>query len=135
MTYSAAEPPPARQCASSHIKPVQVPQFLTREYFEFLAQGRDLRIVVRKEDVTSDRPFEQTPIFATRLSSGFELPPSLPQHPPQGQEQIQRYKADWAHITTTIYRFGGRILYREISPEAYEIKLELPPLHPIADQA
>ena len=108
--------------------PVSLEKFLATEYHAFLAYGTSLRVTLRKNAVTRHRAFEEAPDFVDRLASGFELPPSLPLHAPDSREQIQVYAEPWARVTTTIYRFGGRIIYREVSAEDYEVTLELPPL-------
>jgi hypothetical protein len=79
--------------------------------------------------VVRDKSFERHPDVATRLRTGFELPPLPWGANVKKDEAPISYDPDWALAAVTVYRFGGRITYREVSPAEYEAKLELPPLY------
>ena len=107
----------------------------TESYQNFLACGRELKIRISKVEVVRDKSFEQHPDVSTRLRTGFELPPVHWGADVKKEVSPIPYDPDWARAAVTVYRFGGRITYREVSPTEYEAKLELPPLYSFHDNA
>lgn len=99
------------------------------DYLKFLATGGELRLTVNKSDIAKDRDFEKTPDIASKLRTGFELPPTPMAFIPAAIGQIIAYEDEWARVSVLIYNAGGRIIFREVSPEQYEAKLELPPMN------
>ena len=98
-------------------------------YQKFLTTGGELHLTVSKDDIAKNREFEKSPGFAWKLRNGFELPPSLIVYETEIAAQILVDGDDWARIPVTIYNLGGRIIYRELSPDLYAVKLELPPMN------
>lgn len=98
-------------------------------YQKFITLGGELLLTLSKDDIATNRDFEKSPGFAWKLHSGFELPPSLIVYELENATLAPVYGEDWSHVPAEIYNLGGRIIYWELTPELYAVKLELPPMH------
>lgn len=97
----------------------------TPELFQcFLAYWEQLQVTVSVDRLT---PIGALPRHV-EPSEKFELPPPLPSLPLDDPQQPVHYTEEWAPIAAVVYRFGGRIIYRQVARGELEATMELPPL-------
>lgn len=100
------------------------PAFTPELFHRFLAFREKLSVAVPVEQITVRGSFPRG------LDAGeiFELPPPHPSLPLDDPQQPVHYTEEWAPIAAIVYRFGGRVIYRQTPAGELEATMELPPL-------
>jgi hypothetical protein len=96
------------------------------QYREFLASGGRVVVQLDKIDVFGDTDVEQSPFVAPYLDTGFEIKPSPVLETLAHVDQIDCYGDPWSRVVAIVYRNGGSIVYKRLSPGKYEATLSLP---------
>ncbi|MDN0008057.1 hypothetical protein QVM88_17370 [Providencia stuartii] len=93
---------------------------------DFFKNGGVLEYEVEANEIDESNPdFYKLPTIQPKLSTGFELPPSEIINYPKEAAQIVVYGDDWTRFITRVYAAGGRIIYKQISPDIYHAECTL----------
>ncbi|EPG6560114.1 hypothetical protein PQM29_001170 [Morganella morganii] len=93
---------------------------------DFFKNGGVLIYEVKANEVDESNPnFYKLPEIQSKLSTGFELSPPDIIHYPKEAALISAYGDDWTRFITRVYRAGGRIIYRQITPDIYHAECKL----------
>ncbi|HEK2789276.1 TPA: hypothetical protein SMT85_000714 [Proteus mirabilis] len=86
----------------------------------FFKNGGVLEYEVKDSEVDESNPnFYKLPSIQSKLSTGFELRPSEIINDPKEVAKIAVYGNDWTRFIIRVYLAGGRIMYKQISPDTY----------------
>ena len=97
-----------------------------QQYQDFLANGGTLTFTIGASDIASDNAFENFALIKPYLYTGFELRPSSIIHEPKEAVQIMVYGDSWTRVVTTVYRQGGKIIYRKLSNGDFQAECSIP---------
>jgi len=89
------------------------------QYREYLSGGGTLTFQLDADDIEPGAGFEQSPLLAPFLDTGFELKPSPVIESPPDAVQLLLHGDSWVRVLVHTYRRGGSIVYRRISPGRY----------------
>jgi hypothetical protein len=90
------------------------------EWEIFKKNGGSITFEIDGVDISANRDFETDPIIQSKLTTGFELPPTPLISSPDLQALIQVYGSEWDYIFCRIYISGGKVIYRKLANGKYE---------------
>ncbi len=96
------------------------------QYRNFLDNGGSLTFVIGAQDIASDSSFENFELITPYLHTGFELRPSSVIHEPKEAAQILVFGDSWTRIVTTVYRNGGKIIYKKLTNGDFQADCTIP---------
>lgn len=93
-------------------------------FHHFLAYQDRLRVTIPVDRITRSGSFP----YRVEATEAFALPPLLPSLLLDDPQQHVPYTEECAPVAAIVYRFGGRIIYRQAAAGEVEARMELPPL-------
>jgi hypothetical protein len=97
-----------------------------QEWEKFKKDGGSIIFEIDPEDISSNRGFEKEPSLQSKLTTGFELPPTSLVDSPELQALIQVHGSEWDYILCRIYLSGGKVIYKQLSNGKYEATCSIP---------
>ncbi|MBC3830958.1 hypothetical protein H8K33_05525 [Undibacterium amnicola] len=97
-----------------------------QQYKDFLTNGGTLTFTIDANDISPDNAFENFSLIKPYLHTGFELRPSSIIHEPQEAAQIYVYGDSWTRVVTTVYRNGGKIVYKKLNSGVFQAECTIP---------
>lgn len=97
-----------------------------QQYRDYLKHGGNLTFEIDATDIDASGCFENSPLIAPFLLSGFELKPSPIFEEVKTSAQLLLYGDSWTRIVTRTYLQGGSVIYRKLTTGRYEAKVSAP---------
>ena len=97
-----------------------------QQYRDYLKHGGNFTFEIDATDIDASGCFENSPLIAPLLSSGFELKPSSIIEEAKDMAQLLLHGDPWMRIVTRTYLQGGSVIYRKIATGRYEAKVSAP---------
>jgi hypothetical protein len=95
-------------------------------YREYLCKGGTLTFEIDSSDIDNKGGFEESPLIAPDLTSGFELKPSDIFDEPDNSAALFLYGGSWTRVVAHTYKHGGKIVYKKIQNGRYQAIATIP---------